>query len=243
MARRIGSAKRFVSMSRAALVSLFMLSTVHSSQALVTFSGSGVSRSGAALDATATFQQNGSQLVVTLANTSTADVLKPIDVLTAMFFTLANPANSGVPVALTPVSALVANGSQVLFGPPNTNVSGEYAYRNYTKKGPFGAQQGISSTTSGGFGKKNLFPGPVLQGKSSPDGLNYGITSTGDNPNTGAKSVTGGKGGDSIALVQNELVFTFDLPVGYTLGSISERQLPVRHRPFEEAERASIHHS
>src|ERR1041384_4772806 len=67
--------------------------------------------SNAALSASVTFEQiNTSGLRITLANTSSGDVLVPSDVLTAVFFSLA-----GHP-KLTPVSAVISAGSTVLFG-------------------------------------------------------------------------------------------------------------------------------
>lgn len=150
----------------------------------ITFTGS-----SGTLAASATFEITGGQLVVTLANTSAADVMTPSDVLTAVFFSLP----SGV--TLTPVSALVASGSQVFFGPSNGgNVGGEWAY----------ASQGASSAGFGIFGSGN-FNGPNLQGppNGAVDGLQYGLTSAGDNLSTGNAAVTGGN-----ALIQNSVVLT-----------------------------------
>lgn len=217
MAHVNGCVKRLGSFTKASLYGFLTLLTFAASQAgPLTFQGSSGSKV-----ASATFAQNGNQLIVTVANTSTADVLKPVDILTALFFSLAgNP-------SMAPVSAMVPNGSVVLFGPANGgNVGGEWAYRGFTKKGPFGANQGISSTSAGGFGKKNLFPGSNLQGPVSPDGLQYGITSAGYNPNgKGSKSVKGQNG-----LIKNEVVFTFDLPDGYSLDSYAK---PISSISFE----------
>ena len=67
--------------------------------------------SSGGLSASAQFVTGGGQLIITLANTSTADVTAPNQVLTAVFFDV-----TGQPLALTPVSATLAPGSQVLFG-------------------------------------------------------------------------------------------------------------------------------
>lgn len=171
--------------------------------------------------ASATFDQVGQNLIVTLTNTSQWDVLKPADVLTAVFFTLAgNP-------TLTPISAVLGNGSTVLFPTPcaadpptlcegealGGGVGGEWAYKNNLVGAPLGADEGISSAGLGLFGAKDLFPPAVnLQGPLSPGGLQYGITSAKDDPATGNSAVTGG-----FALIQNSVVFTLSGPESWYL--------------------------
>lgn len=168
--------------------------------ASVTFTGSSGS-----LSAEATFASSGSDLQVTLTNTSSADVLVPTDVLTAVFFSIAgNP-------TLTPLSAVLAPGSTVLFGTtdPGGVVGGEWAYKSAS---------GVSSTGLGIFGPGDRFPGSNLQGPTSPDGLQYGITSAGDNPSTGNTPVTG-----TNALIKNSVIFTLGgLPVGFALNDIGD---------------------
>jgi hypothetical protein len=161
------------------------------------------------LSASVTFEQLGTNLKVTLVNTSTSDVLQPSDVLTAAFFTLA-----GDPT-LTRVSAIIPSDSTVLFGgtDPGDVVGGEWAYKNHLSHAPYGADEGISSAGLGLFGPYDRFPGSNLQGPASPDGLQYGITSAGDNPATGNMSVTGGN-----ALIKDAVVFTLSgLPANYVL--------------------------
>jgi hypothetical protein len=159
--------------------------------------------------ASATFIQFGTALQVTLTNTSLADVMQPIDVLTAVFFTLA-----GHPT-LTRTSALLAPGSSVLFGvAPDDVVGGEWAYKNGLASAPLGATAGISSVGLGLFGPFDRFPGANLQGPDSPNGLQYGLTSAGDDPATGNAPVTGDK-----ALIRNAVVFTLGLPNDYALTS------------------------
>ena len=120
-------------------VSALAWAVVPARAAPITFTGASGSRS-----ASATFDTSvTNQLLVTLTNTSTADVLVPTDILTAVFFTLASP-------TLTPGSAVLAPGSSVLFdsAPVGGNVGGEWAYTDGLAA-PNGANEGISSS---GFG-------------------------------------------------------------------------------------------
>lgn len=155
------------------------------------------------LASSATFDTSGNNLVVTLTNISTADVLIPSDVLTAVFF------DSGA--TLTPQSALLNAGSTVFFGSDGGgNVGGEWAYGSGLAGAPGGATQGISSSGFGLFGAGN-FNGPDLEPPAAVDGVQYGITSAGDNPATGNAAVTGNN-----ALIQNSVVFTLSgLPAGF----------------------------
>ena len=160
----------------------------------VTFTGS----DGNGRDASATFEVNGDNLVVTLTNTSTADVGVPIDVLTAVFFTAAGDPD------LTTGSAVLAPGSNVTNGggtDPGNFVGGEWAYVNNLGGAPGGADEGISSTGLGLFGPGDRFPGTNLQGPDSPDGLQYGITSAGDDPGTGNNPIS------TNALINNSVIF------------------------------------
>ncbi|HBS29126.1 MAG TPA: PEP-CTERM sorting domain-containing protein [Phycisphaerales bacterium] len=153
------------------------------------------------------FVASGTNLVVTLTNTSAADALVPVDILTGVFFDIA-----GAPV-LTRSSAVVAMGSTVHFGPtdPGGVVGGEWAFKGALVGAPWGADFGISSAGLGLFGPGDRFPGSDLQPPPSPDGLQYGITTAGDNPATGNAAVTGGG-----ALIQNAVVFTVSgLPLGF----------------------------
>jgi len=149
-------------------------------------------------DATATFTVSGNNLIVTLTNTATDDVLNPIEVLTGIFFHISDP------VTLSKVSAQIPGGSSVLFAPVGGSgpaVGGEWAYKiglnNYS------LDRGISSSGMGIFGPSDRFPGANLQGPADPDGLQYGITAAGDNPATGNAPVKG-----SNALIKNSVVFT-----------------------------------
>ncbi len=180
---------------------LFFLIAVSALATPITFTGSSGN-----LAASANFSVVGGNLQVILTNTSSADVLVPSDILTAVFFTVAgNP-------ALTPVSALLSGGSIVIYGsqPAGGNVGGEWAYANGLAGAPGGADEGISSSGFGLFGPPNLFPGPDLNPPVSPDGVNYGLLSAGDNTATGNTGVTGNP------LIKNQVTFTLSgLPGGF----------------------------
>lgn len=164
--------------------------------------------------ATATGGGGENLLVVTLTNTSTADVYVPSQILTGVFF---NAADVG---ALTPLSADVAAGSTVLFAAgPIVDVDGEFAYRGDVTEIPLAGSHGLgSSGLDVVFGSPDIIGDPNLSGPVSPDGLQYGITAAGDDPTTGNAKVTG-----SQELIQNAVVFTLSgLPDDYDLGGISD---------------------
>jgi len=119
--------------------------------------------------------------------------------LTAVFFDI-DPTT----VALTPVSAKLA-GSTVYFGTSGVdgNVGGEWAYGSGLTGAPGNAGLGTSSSGFNLFGQAN-FNGDNLQGPAAVDGLQYGITSAGDDPATGNTPVTGEN-----ALIKNAVTFTF----------------------------------
>ncbi len=152
------------------------------------------------LGASADFTINGGNLQVILSNTGTGDVLVPTGVLTAVFFDVNGVGN------LTPLSALLSGGSTVFFGPSNGgNVGGEWAYKSGLSGAPSGATEGISSSGLALVGPGDRFSTAALdnlQGPDSPDGLQYGLTSAGDNTATGNTPVTGGN-----ALIQNQVTF------------------------------------
>jgi hypothetical protein len=153
----------------------------------VTFSGS-----SGTLSAEVTFQTSGSNLIVTLTNTSTTDALVPTDILTGVFF--------NAPVTLTTVSATTSG--SVYNYPGVTNVGGEWAY-NSGFSGPAGSNQGISASGLGLFGPTNNFGGTNFSGPPSGEvgGVDFGIAPAGDNPLTG----NGGLSGEG--LIQNSVTF------------------------------------
>lgn len=163
--------------------------------------------------ASANFSVSGSSLIIRLTNTSAADVMQPIDVLTGVYFDIA-----GAPIAFSRTSAVLGAGSSVLFGSsdPGGVVGGEWAFKGGLSGGPRNAAYGASASGLGLFGPSDRFPGNNLQQQNNVGGLEYGITSAGDNPATGNTPVTGPN-----ALIKNEVVFTLGgLPQGFALGSI-----------------------
>lgn len=184
-----------------------LASAATSSASALMFSGSSGS-----LAASAEFNTSGSQLFVYLTNTSTADILVPADVLTAVFFEI-----SGAPITLTRVSAVLGPGSFVTNGPQPAGgvVGGEWASGYKATGYPGGYRYGISSSGLGDFGPGDRFPGDDLDPPPNPDGLQYGIASAGDNPATH-------NGGANTPLIQNEVRFTFDgLPADFDLNRIT----------------------
>lgn len=174
----------------------------------VTFTAAGTG-SYADLSASAGFLQQGTNLIVTLTNTSTFDVLVPAQVLTAVFFDVAdNP-------SLGRVSAVLNTGSSVYYDsdgqPVGGVVGGEWAYKAGLKDAP--ATQGISSSGLNLFGSKDLFPGSNLEDPLSPDGVQYGILSAGDDSDTDNGGIKGSGG-----LIKNSVVFTLSgLPDGFDI--------------------------
>ena len=188
-----------------ALICLVSIAAAPASASSITFNGSSGS-----LSASVTFSTSGANLLMTFTNTSTNDVLVPSDVLTAFFFN-----STGIALSLTPAtgSVVLNTGSTVLFGgsDPGGVVGGEWDYRSGISGGaPAGANYGVSSVGLNIFGNAS-FPGSNLQGPVSVDGLQYGLTSAGDNPATGNTPVTG-----TNALIKNSVVITLPgIPAGY----------------------------
>jgi hypothetical protein len=188
----------------------------------LTFTGTGTNPDGgSSLSALVEFDLDlaTNELIVTLTNTSNADVMRPSDVLTAVFFDI-----TGDPTLL-PISAYLAEGSEVVFPEssdvgndgtdPNNpgSVGGEWAYKSGLQTGPDNAPatQGISSVGLGEpglelFGPHDRFdPNIDLADPESPNGLQYGITSAGDDPETGNIAVNSKE-----PLIQNSVMFRFE---------------------------------
>ena len=171
------------------------------------------------LAASVSFDVVAGNLQITLNNTSLADVTSPTGggaILTSVFFDLAPT------TTLTPISAMLGLGSVVYFGPNGSgNVGGEWAYAGGLTGAPGNAGLGTSSTGLNLFGQAN-FNGSNLQGPTAVDGLQYGITSAGDNLTTGNAAVTG-----NFALIQNSVIFTlsgnpaFTTIGDYTISNVS----------------------
>jgi hypothetical protein len=163
----------------------------------ITFAGSSGS-----LSASVRFVVNGDRtLTVILTNTSANDVRVETEVLTAVFFSLSD-------TALTPLSAVLSDGSQVLYDddpvpngqPAGGVVGGEWAYEPSTTLGA-----GISSAGFGaGYFAEPNFPGANLAPPAALDGGQYGLLSAGDVASTGAPGNILGSGG----LIRNSVTFT-----------------------------------
>jgi hypothetical protein len=172
----------------------------------ITFTGSGTSTTGTALKASATFtvDTTANRLVVTLTNIASSDVLSPADVLTAVFFDVKNG------LSFTPSTATIATGSAAYTGTTLTNsagtaVGGEWEYLNNLSGAPHAAKEGISSAGMGLFGNAN-FLGSNLSGPTAVDGVQYGISSAGDN------LATGNSGVSTVPLIRDSVIFKLSFP-------------------------------
>jgi hypothetical protein len=183
----------------------------------IVFTGGGTSAaSGMPLAASASFDVSGNNLVITLTNTSTGDVLQQPDILTAVFFNVRGPV---LGLSSAAGSVVLASGSTVLFGgtDPGGVVGGEFGYRegisgalSAATGGTITENYGVSSSGFGVFGGAT-FPGSDLDPPPALDGINYGLTSQGDNPATGQSAVTGDR-----PLIKNSVVITLvGLPSGF----------------------------
>jgi len=186
------------------------------------------------LKAQATFSVVNNQLKILLTNNSTFDVLVPADVLTALFFDLVGDPQ------LIPVSATLPTGAQVFFGgvvagapyfPSDRDVGTEWAFSGQVDfststdpalKGIYDLLGEVSAVSAAGFdifGPHDMFneADPPLYSQTPPDGLAYGILSSGDNP------TTGNAGTQAVPLIKSSVEFILDAPTGYTLTEQSIR--------------------
>lgn len=182
---------------KALLCLMLLVSTASISQASFMTS---FSANAGPYSASVTFTElSATTLGVQLRNTSLNDVLTPAGaldggILTGVFFSInGRPMLSTVGASAlvsTLPSSSVSKGVVPVSG-PGTNVGGEFAY-GFGLAGPGGATQGISSSGLGLFGSGNL-NGLDLAGPPSGavDGLQYGITSQGDNLATGNANILG----------------------------------------------------
>ncbi|MBL8698669.1 MAG: PEP-CTERM sorting domain-containing protein [Alphaproteobacteria bacterium] len=203
------------------LAAVLLAGTALTAQAAPTvFTGSSGS-----LSASASFEIVGTDLVVTLTNTGGSDVTAANEVLTGVFFDL----GGGTGLTLAKTSAVVAAGSSLVsttalpvpaFSEGGNGVGAEWAYKNVSAAGGLdgavgSAHYGISSSGLGDFGDAERFNTTTnLQGPDSPDGVQYGITSAGDNAATGNGSIAGN------VLIKNKVVFTLGIGT-QALGSVS----------------------
>jgi hypothetical protein len=160
--------------------------------------------SSGSLAASADFELSGNTVTITLTNTSAADVLAPTDVLTGLFFNTAH--------ALTPVSASL-NGSTFYDGSIIHNVGEGWQYAFFLSGGPQGKDSGLSAAGLGLFGPTgNLYVPPANQSNPKLGGIDYGITSAGDNPLTGNGGIT--RHGP---LIKDSIKFTLTAGTGFSL--------------------------
>jgi hypothetical protein len=177
-----------IATSMAAFALAFFVNASVARADYLTLNGSNAS----GLSASVTFANVGDTLIVVLTNTSSMDVMNPSQVLTGVWF--------NAPGELFPIMALVNLGSDINNDWDIPFVGGEWAYRGDLAMS-FGADSGISAVGLGIFGAGDRFAGPDLDPPLSPGGINYGITSAGDNPHTGNGGVA------STPLIQNSVIF------------------------------------
>ena len=198
-------------MRRLTLFTALILALAARAQASpITYTGTSGTRAAAV-----TFDTSGSNLIVTLTNTSLFDALVPTDLLTGVFFDYLDG-----PLTLNRVSAVLNAGSSVLYdSAPGGVVGGEWAYADgIGDDAPNGGSSyGISSSGLGLFGPGDNFPGANLDGPVSVNGMGYGLTSAGDITATGNSAVTGG-----FPLIKNSVVFTLSgFSSGYDVSRIT----------------------
>ncbi len=190
-----------------AIIAALLLATAATAANASTFVGS----DAFGREATVNFQVDSGVLVITLTNSSTADTLVPIDVLTGVYWSMTDAG------ALTTDSALLNFGSTVIYDsmPLGGDVGGEFCYKAGISH--HGATFGISSAGLGIFGNGDLFGGPNLSGPTGPNGLQYGLVSAGDNVATGNGGITGSEG-----LIKNSVVFRLGgFGAGFDIDSIA----------------------
>ena len=198
-------------------LAIFVCAAVPAKASIVMFSATAPGNdAGETNSASVTFNLSGPDLFVTLTNTATYKPNDPPDILTAVAFSVV-----GDPT-FTPVSALVAPGSQVVengstVSDPGGAAGASWSYDS-SLSGPSKANEGIGSSGYWGFGSNNVFPGSAVPGDSPtpPDGVGGGLTTAVDD---GSKYNGGLKGRP---FIQDSAVFTLSgLPVNFTLSEIS----------------------
>jgi hypothetical protein len=162
----------------------------------ITLTGDGVTSTGIAVSAAATFNFSGNILTITLQNTSGRNARQDTqdNTLTGIFWSFKDNLN---PV-LKPLSATIGSGSSII-GTCSvvnctgvTNVGGEFGYDYEVTGLPRGADRGISSAAYLNTGLTNNIgnfnggaAGTNLDGIAGLGGINFGIISDapGYNPN------------------------------------------------------------
>lgn len=173
----------------------------------LTFSASGTG-ANAGLDASATFDVSGGQLIVTLTNDSPNDITSPAQILEAMFFNIRSDVN------LSLVSAVVNTGSDLCnFGntpacqpAAGTDVLASDVYGGWQYKDNLGTT--VNGATRGvGAAGLNIFG-------SGTDGMAYGILSQGDDTSTYNGGMVNGS-----PFEKDSVKFTYDMS-GSGAGSV-----------------------
>jgi hypothetical protein len=179
--------------------------------AALTFSGS-----QGTLSASASFEIVGGKLQVVLTNTSANDALVPSDLLSGVYFNLAGGAGQLTPFSATAGGITYLNGAQKdAFSVAGQNVGGEWDYEAISHASLPGLNAGISSSGVGSIWDQPGFGGPNLGGPIVVDGMQYGITSAGDNVATGNNGLLDNE------ITKNSVIFLLDIANGFSLSSIS----------------------
>ena len=167
---------------------------------------------GRVRSAEAVFENVGGSLQITLTNTSNADAMNQIELLSGVYWDM----GGGV---LTPVSVKLNSGSAVYLADGSnkdgvtsvttlgyttaSQLGGEYAY-NGSIVNPSLGSHGVNANGVGGyFGDSNRFPGDDLDPPESPNGSNFGLTTAGDNLWTSQATQLMGE-----PIVKNSVIFT-----------------------------------
>jgi hypothetical protein len=193
----------------------------------------------------------GADIFVTLANISSADVTLNTQILTGVFFNLngssaltkstaqlADQVNSsGVPLTTDSFafncSGAAGVGKMACPSPNSTggNIGGEWAYRfdsaGLNTGNGVTQQHGIGgSNLSGTFGSGDVFDaGAELGGSAGAGGVDYGLTSFGDDTITNP--------GGTPPLLLNAGVFRFIVGATYALTSVTEVRFQYGSSPSE----------
>ena len=195
---------------RLAMATMVMGTCSVASADMMTVYGTNFGMGDDLLFASATFEVTGNTLTVTLANITNAQAEVPSDLLSGVYFDI-----FGEP-ALTGVSAIVADGSTVLYRatqPTGGNVGGEYAYRDDITDGGTqangGQQYGISGSGLNIFGPSDRFDTSMnLQGppSGSVGGMEYNLV-----PIVGLSGDANAPLSGPNEFVQHSVVYTFTM--------------------------------
>jgi hypothetical protein len=182
----------------AALLFAASMAPVTASASSITFGFTNGTKS-----ATALFQNVGTNLVVTLTNTGASDAMVPTDLLAGVFFNIAGSPNLTAGSANMCVTcAVVGTVPSPATDPGAFGVGGEWAYNEGVF--PNSTAYGIGAAGFGLFSATDRFPGNNLSGNAngSLQGVDYAITTAGDDPATGNADVAGNP------LIKNQVIFS-----------------------------------